>query len=174
MCVVVFGVSLCYAPRLAGQTREIVTGLGVGVGVSLDVVSITSVKRADGSAVYLAKVLCGTVEHDPSIPQIPASSDPETLVPGTYLSKVNILNPQETNVTVSTGVPSVPQLSLPPLGSFTIVCGLLFPPPPNNFSFLSPFQEFALPIVASKEINVTAVYTVKNVVIKKETTLIDP
>lgn len=67
-----------------------------GVGASLDVETISPKKIAPlaGPAhlVYSVKFLCGTIQSDADVPQFPETGAP-LLVPGTYLTVINIHNP---------------------------------------------------------------------------------
>ena len=61
-----------------------------GVGASLDVETIAPLRTVAAVVVYSAKFLCGTIEHDKSDPQLPPLGS--SLVPGTYLTVVNVHN----------------------------------------------------------------------------------
>ena len=77
---------------LASAASKTVAQAPTGVGVSLTVTTITP-KPADptgGRLAYSAKFLCGTVPHDPANPQAPPP--PFDMVPGTYLTSVNVHN----------------------------------------------------------------------------------
>jgi hypothetical protein len=66
-----------------------------GVGVSIDVEPVSPKRvRLGGQALlsYAVKFLCGTIPHSDADPQQPPPGAP--LVPGTYLTAVNIHNPQ--------------------------------------------------------------------------------
>jgi hypothetical protein len=62
---------------------------GVGAGVSIDVESITP-KLIDSELVYSTKFVCGTIPD--SITNPPFGSSDQPLVPGTYLTAINIHN----------------------------------------------------------------------------------
>jgi hypothetical protein len=68
-------------------------GSGVGVGGSLDVESVDARSYGEWN-VYSAKFLCGTIIADENLPESPAGwpEQPPTLVPGFYLTSVNVLN----------------------------------------------------------------------------------
>ncbi len=68
-------------------------GIGVGTGVSVDVESIPAIGEGR-SRVHTSKFLCGTIPpykrfpiFDPQFPD-----PPERLVPGTYLTEIEIIN----------------------------------------------------------------------------------
>jgi hypothetical protein len=67
---------------------------GVGVGGSVAVETVPFVK-ADSELVYAAKFLCGTIQRAAGSPQLPDRSrdTAAVLVPGTYMTSVNIQNP---------------------------------------------------------------------------------
>ncbi len=76
---------------LAIGVAALLTGCrGPGVAGSVDVENI-SAKRVQGLFVYGAKFLCGTIPALATAPTFPAGDT--TLVPGTYLTAVNIHNP---------------------------------------------------------------------------------
>ena len=72
---------------------------GLGVGGSVDVETVPFVRVSDGFA-YSAKFLCGTIQAAPGSPEFPdASRDTAAvLVPGTYLTSVNVHNPDTITV----------------------------------------------------------------------------
>jgi len=64
---------------------------GVGVGASLQVVPISHRTISFRGGVFSAKFLCGRILPAPLNPQDPGGT--ELLVPGTYLTAINIYNP---------------------------------------------------------------------------------
>src|SRR3989304_4333661 len=72
-------------------------GLGVGVGASLQVVPISHKTISFRGGVFAAKFLCGTIAPG-GTPQVPPPGFP--LVPGTYLTAINIYNPHTFQVRV--------------------------------------------------------------------------
>ncbi len=156
--------ALLFASKAGAQERAAPTG--VGVDVSLDVETIIPTKRADGTSVYLVKLLCGTITHLlPNVIVEAVTSDranalqqpgvPDELVPGTYLSKFSILNPQADPVVVSL---ATGPFTLGSLGTRTLRCKDFI----LDFIPATEFQELSLAVVSSKELNVTAVRTLKN------------
>ncbi len=86
---------------------DFVAGGGLGVGVSIDVESIAPLRTGFvrffgfGQLVYSVKFLCGTILPDLTPNQFP-SPEPANqylLVPGAYLTAVNIHNPHRSRVT---------------------------------------------------------------------------
>jgi hypothetical protein len=75
---------------------------GVGVGGSVDVETVPAM-RVSGEFAYSAKFLCGTIKPTQGSPQFPdASRDTAAiLVPGTYLTSINVLNPDTMTVLLS-------------------------------------------------------------------------
>lgn len=75
---------------------------GVGVGGSVDVETVPAMRVSSGFA-YSAKFLCGTIRGTQGSPQFPdASRDTAAvLVPGTYLTSVNVHNPDTLTVLLS-------------------------------------------------------------------------
>src|SRR3990172_550229 len=69
---------------------------GVGVGASLEVVPISHRTISFRGGVFSAKFLCGEIPHDQANPQNPIAG--ELLVPGTYLTAINIYNPNNFTV----------------------------------------------------------------------------
>ncbi len=69
-------------------------GGGVGVGLSLAVETIRPIKISKEERAYSVKFLCGTVSGVGQFPIDPASP----LVPGTYLTAINIHNPSREDV----------------------------------------------------------------------------
>ena len=68
---------------------------GVGVGASLQVVPISHRTISFRGGVFAAKFLCGTIAPG-GTPQVPPPGFP--LVPGTYLTAINIYNPNNFTV----------------------------------------------------------------------------
>lgn len=69
------------------------TPTGVGVGLEVQSINVKEI-RVSGAltlAVFSAKFLCGTIPPAAGDPQFPSGSD--LLVPGTYLTAVNLHNP---------------------------------------------------------------------------------
>ncbi len=64
-----------------------------GVGASLDVERIPASRNQQGRLLFPVKFLCGGIKSDPTLPEF---GDP--LSPGTYLTAVNIHNPNQTVV----------------------------------------------------------------------------
>jgi hypothetical protein len=158
------------------------------VGVSLDVEPITPKRIALGQEphsiqdtlrlVYSAKFLCGTIKHGAN-PQLPAGNEP--LVPGTYMTAINIHNPYHFPVRFTkkalitnpqnehrgrVGQPREDTLN--PNEGLEVDCAdiykLLDMTPSPEDSFLKGFV-----VITSDsriELDVVAVYTVKNVVVK--------
>lgn len=75
---------------------------GVGAGGTVDVEAVSS-KRILGQVVFSAKFLCGTIPAEPGLPQFPASPPDLSvlLAPGTYLTTINIHNPDTLTVMFS-------------------------------------------------------------------------
>jgi hypothetical protein len=120
---------------IAAPQQRFITGVGIGVGVRLDVESIPGTRRTDGSSVYLAKLLCGTILHrepqplppppllrpsaDPSGAQLPLNSTDE-LVPGsgrpregiTFFERLLQVNPSEAVVIGAAGAAVAPSKNL--------------------------------------------------------------
>ena len=146
------------------------TGAGhaVGVGVTLDSERVVPIQNENGDFVYLAKFLCGTIADDPFNPQIPDQNivvGENNLVPGTYLTKLNINNPSTSSVTLVLSPPLIAvggQIVLPPLpgGRTTLDCRSIV----QGFDPIQPFREFEVVIVATDEVNMIAVQSLKNVV----------
>jgi len=67
------------------------TGVGVGLGVQSINAKEIRVSGALTLAVFSTKFLCGTIRPEAGDPQFPGGND--LLVPGTYLTAVNIHNP---------------------------------------------------------------------------------
>ncbi len=150
-----------------------------GVGVHLDVDTIVGKGIRGAGRVYSAKFLCGTIPHDTN-PQVPPVGSP--FVPGTYLTAVNIHNPYHTNTQFKKkALIANPQGKLPglvgtpisevlgPNGGLEVDCqnikelifglGVVFVP---SEPFFTGFVVVTVP--TRIELDVTAVYTVKNVV----------
>lgn len=90
--------AIAVALVLISAASKAVAQAPTGVGVSLTVTTVTP-KPADpagGQLAYSAKFLCGTVPHDPANPQAPPL--PFNMVPGTYLTSVNVHNRTFTTV----------------------------------------------------------------------------
>lgn len=82
-------------PVLCGIPLLLITACrGTGVGASVDVETIPS-RTVRGQLVYAAKFLCGTIPPKPGVPEFPGTGIGDTafLSPGTYLTAVNIHNP---------------------------------------------------------------------------------
>ena len=91
MRIVLFIVILMVFFTLRSEAGPSPGGLGVGVGASLQVVPISHKTISFRGGVFSAKFLCGTIP-----PLIPGSELPlgtDLLVPGTYLTAINIYNP---------------------------------------------------------------------------------
>jgi len=139
---------------------------GVGVGLSLDVETI-SPKQIGGSFVYSVKFLCGRIRGGTTA-ESPAAGFP--LSPGFYATAINIHNPQ-TAVAGPLGLTVASTFIGPGLGATFPVVNLAtdeaiefdcndfaqFPPEPERFA-----KGFVV-IRSNVDINVVAVYTVKNV-----------
>jgi hypothetical protein len=125
--------------------------------------------------VYSAKFLCGTIAHSAN-PQLPPKGQP--LVPGTYLTAVNIHNPnpfpvvftKKALVTNPQGQPRGKigrpvEEKLEPNEGLELDCDniarLLEMQPALPDSFLKGFVVITTP---AQELDVVAVYTLKNVV----------
>ncbi len=157
-----------------------VSAQGAGVGVSLDIDVIVGKRIQGAGRVYSAKFLCGTIPHDLSNPQLPPVGSP--LVPGTYLTGVNIHNPYHTNTQFrKKALIANPQGKLPglvgipvsevlgPNGGLEVDCqnikdllfggGTVFVP---SEPFFTGFVVVTAP--PTRELDVTGVYTLKNVV----------
>lgn len=72
---------------------------GIGVGGSVDVEAVPVTRVPDGYA-YSAKFLCGTIQAVKGFPQFADTSrdTAAVLVPGTYLTSVNVQNPDTSTV----------------------------------------------------------------------------
>lgn len=86
---------------LAGLVPALVAGCGVGTGGSVDVESVSS-RRVSGSPVWTAKFLCGTIPDSVSFQAFPNVGKDGTpaLVPGTYLTSINVQNLDTTAVAI--------------------------------------------------------------------------
>lgn len=111
-----------------------------GVGVSVDVETIEPIAADEGleRVIYSAKFVCGTIRGNPRNPQFPAqfTNQRHLLVPGTYLSAINIFNPNAQDVNIrKKAVIAVPQRQgepgkpgqvqkefLPPYGALEVDC----------------------------------------------------
>ncbi len=97
----------------------------LGVGGSLDVERIPSSKARTGLRTYPAKFLCGTIRADSRNLEFPSTqgstsllgtfgATAELLVPGTYLTAINIHNPNPGRTRfVKKALETVPQRDLP-------------------------------------------------------------
>ena len=90
MRIVLFIVILMVFFTLRSEAGPSPGGLGVGVGASLQVVPISHKTISFRGGVFAAKFLCGTIAPG-GTPQVPPPGFP--LVPGTYLTAINIYNP---------------------------------------------------------------------------------
>ena len=166
---------------LAGASSKVIAQGPTGVGVSLTVTSVTP-KPADpagGLLAYSAKFLCGTVPHDPSNPQAPPPGF--NLVPGTYLTSINVHNRTSTSLDLrKKAVQTLPERVLPrgTVGQFvgdslgpdeglqvdcTDIKKLISPALPP-FLPTDPLMEgFVVVLMPQDLLDVVGVYTVKNV-----------
>jgi hypothetical protein len=94
LLIIIIGMAVSFAFLAEARAQ----GIALGVGASLDVETITP-KRIFLRSVYSVKFLCGTIPEGAS-PEVPAPGFP--LVPGTYLTAINIHNP---NPGISATVP---------------------------------------------------------------------
>ena len=82
-----------------------------GTGGSIDVEEIAG-NRTGTSFTYIAKFLCGTIPVEGVATaverQLPAASGTFSLVPGTYLSGINVLNPTRQTVRITKFVVPAP------------------------------------------------------------------
>lgn len=90
-----------------GSSRSIallavLSACGIGVGGNVDVETVSAIRVPEGLA-YSAKFLCGTIQPMQGSPQLPdASHDTAAvLVPGTYLTSVNVQNPDTLTILVA-------------------------------------------------------------------------
>lgn len=150
-----------------------------GVGASLQVVPITPSRTtlANGLITYSVKFLCGTIPEDPTNPQLPAAGSP--LTPGTYLTAVNIHNPNPKPVDFrKKAVVANPQgqqrgqigqfvgETLKPDEALEVDCaniGQLLKPG-SIFKPSDPFVKGFVVIITKQPLDVVGVYTYKNVV----------
>ncbi len=100
-------------------------GQALGVGGSVDVERIPATDAGTGLRVYAAKFLCGTIHASPSNLEFPSlrtgggltgafGATAELLVPGTYLTAINIHNPTSATIQVAKkALETVPQRELP-------------------------------------------------------------
>ena len=184
MRIVLFIVILMVFFTLRSEAGPSPGGLGVGVGASLQVVPISHKTISFRGGVYLAKFLCGTILHDPNNLQLPSGGD--LLVPGTYLTAINIYNPNTFQVRFAKkAIITNPQGQrrgqvstqvIETLGSMQgleVDCcniGQLLNPgivctPTDDLAFFKGFVDIAInPFVP---LEVEGVYTLKNVVIER-------
>jgi hypothetical protein len=153
---------------------------GLGVGGSVDVETVPAVPIHDGEAYsYSAKFLCGTIAAEPGSPEFPdASRDTNAvLVPGTYLTSINVYNPEPMTVVFEKGaVPIRSQFArrgargefvddtLHAYQGFYVACAEIFrhltrDPQSLRDSLLEGF----VAIRSRTQLQVTAVYSFKNV-----------
>jgi hypothetical protein len=123
-----------------------------GVGLSIDVETITpktfddDKKDNGGTNVYSAKFVCGTIT---GTGQIPVAGSP--LVPGTYLTAINVHVPQNDSLDADQG--------------FEIDCGEIADllGKPSGFDPADPFVKGFVVIYSKADLDVVAAYSVKNV-----------
>jgi hypothetical protein len=157
---------------------------GVGVGVSIDVESIAPkyiiIPGSPSEFVYAIKFLCGTIQHGVN-PQFPASDQP--LVPGTYLTAINIFNPYPFEVQFTIQIVVTYPAGYPPAQTINVFneklgakSGLEIDCEHINklLGVGSTLQDLFLKgfvvITTTQEpyLDVVAVYTLKNVVLEKK------
>ena len=87
-------VILCCAAGMIIALSDTASAQSRGAAGSVDVENIAP-QLVDGPRphVYAVKMLCGTIPPITNFKQFPAPNADELLVPGTYLSMINILNP---------------------------------------------------------------------------------
>jgi len=184
MRIVLFIVILMVFFTLRSEAGPSPGGLGVGVGASLQVVPISHKTISFRGGVFSAKFLCGEIPHDPANPQNPIAG--ELLVPGTYLTAINIYNPNTFQVRFAKkAIITNPQGQrrgqvstqvIETLGSMQGLevdcCNIvqLFTPgtvcTPDDIVFFKGFVDIAInPFVP---LDVVGVYTLKNVVITSD------
>ena len=187
MRIVLFIVILMVFFTLRSEAGPSPGGLGVGVGASLQVVPISHKTISFRGGVFAAKFLCGTIAPG-GTPQVPPPGFP--LVPGTYLTAINIYNPNTFQVRFTkkaiktfsqrsrTRVPASTQVieTLGPMQGLEIDCcdiAILFGEVCNDLTdlltnlgqFTKGFVDIAInPFVP---LEVEGVYTLKNVVIER-------
>jgi len=182
MRIVLFIVILMVFFTLRSEAGPSPGGLGVGVGASLQVVPISHKTISFRGGVFAAKFLCGTIAPG-GTPQVPPPGFP--LVPGTYLTAINIYNPNTFQVRFAKkAIITNPQGQrrgqvstqvIETLGSMQGLevdcCNIvqLFTPgtvcTPDDIVFFKGFVDIAInPFVP---LEVVGVYTLKNVVIER-------
>jgi len=94
MRIALFIVTLMVFFTLRSEAQ--IPGSGIGVGASIEVVPISHKTISFRGGVFSAKFLCGLIVDDGANPQFPSGTGP--LVPGTYLTAINIYNPNNFTV----------------------------------------------------------------------------
>ncbi|MGH9936380.1 MAG: hypothetical protein ACREAM_09045 [Blastocatellia bacterium] len=145
-----------------------------GVGASLDVERVPASRNAQGRLLFPVKFLCGGIKSDPAMPEF---GDP--LSPGTYLTAINIHNPNQNVVrfrkkALITNPQGQPQgivgrfvhESLEPNAGLEVDCKNIIELLGGNISFPKEFTKgFVVieTIPSTPFLDVVAVYTYKNI-----------
>jgi hypothetical protein len=147
-----------------------------GVGASLEIETITP-KSIGGQFVYAVKFLCGTIPHNPADPQEALPGFP--LAPGTYRTAINIHNPntvrvQFTKLALITNPQGKPRGKVGKAVAETLrVEQGLEVDCENIYELLAssptaaPFIKGFVVIKSRRQLDVTAVYTMKNIVLER-------
>ena len=173
--------TMAVALVLASAASKAIAQSPTGVGVSLTVTTVTP-KPADpagGLLAYSAKFLCGTVPHDPANPQAPPP--PFDMVPGTYLTSVNVHNRTFTALDIRKKAVQILPEDVVPRGQVSQIVGdtlgpdeglqvdcriiksLIFPTAPP-FLPTDPLMEgFVVVLMPQDLLDVVGVVTLKNV-----------
>lgn len=163
---------------LAVLVPALVAGCGVGTGGSVDVESVSSTRLPDGP-VWTAKFLCGTIPDSSGFDAFPNVGKDGTpaLVPGTYLTSINVQNLDTTTAAIfKRAVEIRPQLerrgrvgrftsdSLRWHEGFQVNCFEILRLLGDTSHILTrDFLEGYLVVRGFANLDVTAVYTFKNV-----------